>query len=108
MARSFACVVWFDEVAWVAATLDHDMLSQGRTPQEALASLRRCIVASCRFSTNEGQPLWSGVEQNDSHPLSIAEMAKWRAMYEATELVLTDETVGVAGEIYRAPLEVQP
>ena len=37
--RTLRAVVWWDVVAWVSALVDHDLVSQGRTPSESLRLL---------------------------------------------------------------------
>jgi hypothetical protein len=74
-------------VAWVAALINHDIVSQGTTPVEAAERLLRAAEATVVWSIHDGHDPWAGIDQNNLDPASLFAMAGWRERHaHAVEL----------------------
>jgi glutamate synthase domain-containing protein 1 len=103
--RHLRAVVWWGDVAWVSALVDHDLVSQGRTPSESLRSLSSAAHMMVAWALQHGKGAWEDLERLDKEPRSVAAMAEWRARYE-TAVDLVADAVAHTSESYKATVEV--
>ena len=54
-SRTFEYVVFYDQVAWVAGATDYYAVQQGRTPDEAVDSLKYCLQVEAEWAELEDQ-----------------------------------------------------
>ena len=73
--RSLRAVVWWGDVAWVSALVDHDLVSQGRTPSESIRSLTSAADMMVSWSLQHGKGPWADLERLDKEPRSVTSMA---------------------------------
>jgi hypothetical protein len=103
--RNLRAVVWWGDVAWVSALVDHDLVSQGRTPSEALRSLRSAAGMMVAWSLQHGKGPWDDLERLDKEPRSVKAMGEWLARYDAAGELVAD-AIAHTDESYRASIEV--
>lgn len=75
--RSFDYVVFWDECAWVAATLGPYVVAQGKTCVNAVSNLEHTLTRYREYDRYEGVPAWTNLKEGEMVPPdSFAERAR--------------------------------
>lgn len=96
--RSFDYVAFWDECAWVAATLGPYVVAQGMMCEDAILNLGRTLLTYRAYEEREGSPPWSLLREGELVPPDdFAE----RAM---TAEVIEESPTFVRGTSYKGTL----
>lgn len=108
-AREMGAVTWWSQVAWVSALVDHDLVTQGRTPTEARDALVEAVGLMVRWSLKDGGGPWDALDKHDTMPESVKAMAEFKRRFdEAVELPPIVFPSTVNANAYRFRVVVDP